>query len=481
MALDAALEEFRALLGPKGFVDDADTLSPWLTDWRGRYTGQAAAMLLPQSTQEVSAIMRIATEHRVAIVPQGGNSGMVAGATPDASGNNVLLSLRRMNRILSMDAESGLVEVEAGVVLQTLHEAVAETGRRFPLTLGGKGSATIGGLVSTNAGGTQVLRHGTMRALVEGIEAVLPDGSIYNGMAPLKKDNRGYDLKHLLIGAEGTLAIVTGAVLRTIPALVDRCVAWAGVATPDAAYRLLLFMQREAADNLEGFEILPQRALDAVVRHISGTRAPLSEPHGWHVLIEFVQDRAGGMSPAEQAETLVARAMEMGLVEDAVLASSEAQAEAFWKIRDSIAEAERAAGPALQHDISVPVADMARFIEAETPDVEARFPGTGVVAFGHLGDGNIHYHVKAPDGVDPQNWYAEMAETISGDIYDRVEAYHGSISAEHGIGFAKINQFARLADPARLAALRAIKTAFDPLCILNPGKLVPLASQGAAA
>jgi FAD/FMN-containing dehydrogenase len=481
MALIAALEDFRALLGPKGFIDDADTLAPWLTDWRGRYTGRAAAMLLPQSTQDVSAIMRIATKHRVALVPQGGNSGMVAGATPDASGNNVLLSLRRMNRIKSIDAESGLVEIEAGVVLQTLHEAVAETGRRFPLTLGGKGSATIGGLISTNAGGTQVLRHGTMRHLVEGIEAVLPDGSIYNAMAPLKKDNRGYDLKHLLIGAEGTLGIVTGAVLRTIPALIDRCVVWAGVATPEAAYRLLLFVQREVADNLEGFEILPQRALDAVVRHISGTRAPLNGAHGWHVLIEFVQDRAGAIPPAEQAEELVARAMEMGLVEDAVLASSEAQAEAFWKIRDSIAEAERTAGPALQHDISVPVADMARFIEIETPVVEARFPGTSVVAFGHLGDGNIHYHVKAPDGVDPQNWYAEMSDTISGHIYDRVDAYHGSISAEHGIGLAKIGQFERLSEPARLAALRAIKQALDPLGILNPGKLVPLATPVAAA
>ncbi len=481
MALSAALQEFRSLLGPKGFVDDDDTLAPWLTDWRGRYTGRAAAMLLPQSTAEVAAIMRIATAQHVAIVPQGGNSGMVAGATPDSSGDNVILSLRRMNRVGSINAENGLVEAEAGVVLQTLHEAVALTGRRFPLTLGGKGSATIGGLISTNAGGTQVLRHGTMRQLVEGIEAVLPDGSIYNAMAPLKKDNRGYDLKHLLIGAEGTLGIVTGAVLRTVPALIDRCVAWVGVATPDDAYRLLLFMQREAADSLEGFEILPQRALDAVVRHISGTRAPLNTPHGWHVLIEFAQDKAGGISPTAQAEALITLAMEQGLVDDAVLAANEAQAEAFWKIRDCIAEAERAAGPALQHDISVPVADMARFITAETPEVEARFPGTGVVAFGHLGDGNIHFHVKAPSGVAPQSWYADMSDTISGHIYDRVEAYSGSISAEHGIGLAKVGQFERLSNPARLAALRAIKQAFDPLGILNPGKLVPLASPRSAA
>jgi FAD/FMN-containing dehydrogenase len=386
-----------------------------------------------------------------------------------------------MNRITAFDADSGMVTAQAGVVLQTLHETVAEKGRRFPLTLGGKGSATIGGLVSTNAGGTQVLRHGTMRHLVEGIEAVLADGSVYRGLAPLKKDNRGYDLKQLLIGAEGTIGIVTGAVLRTIPALIDRCVCWVGVKTPSDAYRLLLFMQSEAADRLEGFEILPQRALIAVLTHIHGTRAPLSERHEWHVLIELVQDRAGGVTPAEQAEALITRAMEQGLADDAVLAANEAQAEAFWKIRDSIAEAERAAGPALQHDISVPVADMARFIENETPDVEALFPGTGVVAFGHLGDGNIHFHVKAPDGVVAQQWYSEMSDRISGHIYDRVEVYHGSISAEHGIGYAKIGQFARLADPARLMALRAIKNAFDPLGILNPGKLVPLATADASA
>jgi FAD/FMN-containing dehydrogenase len=480
MALNAALDEFRDLLGSKGFVDDCDTIAPWLTDWRGRYTGRAAAMLLPQSTKEVAAIICIAGMHKISLVPQGGNSGMVAGATPDTTGNNVLLSLRRMNKIHSVDADSGLVAVEAGVVLQTLHEAVFEHGRRFPLTLGGKGSATIGGLISTNAGGTQVLRHGTMRQLVEGIEAVLPDGSIYNGLAPLKKDNRGYDLKHLLIGAEGTIGIVTGAVLRTVPALIDRCVLWAGVASPDMAYQLLLFMQREANDQVEGFEILPQRALNAVLQHIPNTRAPLQGEHRWHILVEFVQDRAGGSTPAQHAETFAAKALEAGLIKDAVLSANEAQAVAFWKIRDSIAEAERAMGPALQHDISVPVSEMARFIEQETPVVEARFAGTAVVAFGHLGDGNIHFHVKAPDGVNPQGWYGSMAEIISGHVYDRVEAYNGSISAEHGIGLAKLDQFARLSDPARLAALRAIKSAFDPQGIMNPGKLVPLATRDAA-
>jgi FAD/FMN-containing dehydrogenase len=469
------LTQFRSALGSAGYRDDPDDLAPWLTDWRGRFTGKAPAMLSPANTSEVAAIVKLAAEHCIALVPQGGNSGMVAGATPDASGNALLLSLRRMNAILSVDADSGEAVVEAGVILQNFHDAVAAHGRRFPLTLGGKGSATMGGLVSTNAGGTQVLRHGTMRGLVLGLEAVLPDGSIFDGLAPLKKDNRGYDLKQLLIGAEGTIGVVTKVALRTVPALMDRCVVWAGVASPSDAYRLLQYMQNRAAAALEGFEILPQSALDAVLRHIPSTRAPLAGAHPWHALIELVQDDSSQPAPTELAARLLGDAIEAGLIEDATLSASDAQAEAFWKIRDSIAEAERAEGPALQHDISVPVAAMARFIETESPDIEARFAGTEIVAFGHLGDGNIHYHVKAPKGMDAGRWYGELAGPISAHVYDRVAAYHGSLSAEHGIGQAKLAEFGRLSDPARLMALRAIKTGLDPLGIMNPGKLVPLA------
>jgi FAD/FMN-containing dehydrogenase len=469
------LTPLKNLLGPSGYRDDPEELAPWLTDWRGRYTGKAAAMLSPANTAEVAEIVKFAATHRIAIVPQGGNSGMVAGATPDQKGDSLLLSMRRMNRFVSIDSMSGDAIVEAGLILQSFHEAVAPYGYRFPLTLGGKGSATMGGLISTNAGGTQVLRHGTMRSLVLGIEAVLPDGSIFNGMFPLKKDNRGYDLKQLLIGGEGTIGIVTKAVLRTVPALIDRCVVWAGIKSPSDAYALLQHLQRQAGSALEGFEILPQSALDAVQRHIPGTRAPLSGAHQWHALIELVQDDAAQPAPANLAQRLMAAAMEAGLADDATLSANEAQAEAFWKIRDSISEAERAEGPALQHDVSVPVADMARFIEAETPEIEARFPGTRVVAFGHLGDGNIHYHVKAPKAMEATRWYRDFAEPISAHVYDRVEAYHGSLSAEHGIGMAKLAEFARLADPARLATVRAIKTALDPLNIMNPGKLVPLA------
>lgn len=472
--LGTALQEFKALLGEKGFSQNADELSPWLTDWRGRFTGKAAALLSPASTQQVADIVKIASKYRIALVPQGGNSGMCAGATPDESGNAMLLSLRRMNKISEFSAD-GSVTCEAGVILQNLHDAAAQHGRRFALTLGGKGSATIGGLISTNAGGTQVLRHGTMRALVSGLEAVLPDANIFNGLSPLKKDNRGYDLKHLLIGAEGTLGIVTGATLQTVPALIDRNVIWAGVDSPHIAHELLLHMQAQAGGALEGFEILPDSALKAVLRHINGTRAPLSSEHEWHVLMELVQDDPAQEKPDALAMRTLESALAKTFVNDAAISSSEAQAEDFWKIRDSIAEAERADGPALQHDISVAVADMARFITDETPIIETTFPGTEIVAFGHLGDGNIHFHVKAPQNTDAATWYAESAEAISSHVYDRVTAYNGSISAEHGIGQLKVAELARIASPARLNALKAIKSAIDPLGIMNPGKLVPLA------
>jgi FAD/FMN-containing dehydrogenase len=470
-----ALNAFRELLGPKGYSDTPEDLAPWLTDWRGRFTGKAAAMLSPACTQEVAALVKIAGQYRIALVPQGGNSGMVAGATPDESGDAVLLSLRRMNQIVDFNAADQSITCEAGVILQNLHEVSAKQKLRFPLTLGGKGSATIGGLISTNAGGTQVLRHGTMRALISGLQAVLPDGSVFDGLAPLRKDNRGYDIKHLMIGAEGTLGIVTAATLQLVPELIDRCVVWAGVDSPQAAYELLVFMQGRLRGTLEGFEILPERALENVLKHIDGTRAPLAGPHAWHVLMEIVQDDPDATGPAELVTQNVSSALQAGLINDAVLSASEAQAEAFWKIRDSVAEAERAEGPALQHDISVAVADMARFITEESPKVEAAFPGTQVVAFGHLGDGNIHFHVKAPQGENAENWYESSSKQISSYVYDRVTEFNGSISAEHGIGQLKIAELARLADPARLLALRAIKVALDPKGIMNPGKLVPLA------
>ena len=470
-------EQMLAVVGPKGFIRAGDDMAPWLTDWRGRYTGTAAAMLSPATTQETSEILRIANDNAIPVVPQGGNSGMVGGATPDETGQSIILSLRRMNRIRSMAPEDRLVVCEAGVILQNLHDALAEKGQRFPLTLGGKGSATVGGLISTNAGGTQVLRHGTMRSLVAGIEAVLPDGSIFDGLAALKKDNRGYDLKQLFVGGEGTLGVVTAATLKTVPALVDRCVAWAAVDSTDKAYQLFRFLDSRAPLSLEGFEIIPATCLASVLRHIPDTRSPLKGTHRWHVLIEIVRDQADAQDPRSVIEALLAAALERGVIEDATLATSEQQAEDFWKIRDSISEAERANGPALQHDISVPVAGMAQFINDAAPVIEAKFPGTKVAAFGHMGDGNVHLHVKAPSGAQAKIWETEYGNQITPLVHDLVIAAGGSISAEHGIGQSKRTELERLSSDARLTMLRAIKTAVDPKNIMNPGKLVPLASS----
>lgn len=475
----AFLDEAAALLGPRGLTRDADLLAPWLTDWRGRFTGAALALASPASTAEVAALVRLCRAHGVGIVPQGGNSGMSGGATPDGSGTAILLSLRRMNAIRAIDPAARQATCEAGVVLQVLHEAAEAQGLRFPLTLGGKGSATVGGLVSTNAGGTQVLRHGSMRALVMGLEAVLPDGTVYSALTPLKKDNRGFDLKQLFIGSEGTLGIVTAATLRLVPQVAERVVIWAGVPSITAARALLLHCEAAAGDALEGFEVLPQSCLEAVLGHVPTARAPLADPHAWHALIEVVADAAGAASLRERAEAMIAAAFEAGLVADATLAASEAQAEAMWLIRESVAPAERAKGPAMQHDISVPVERMPAFLDMAVPTIEAEFPGTHAVGFGHLGDGNIHFHVIAPPGAVRAEWEAREGKAISRRVHDLVSEWHGSISAEHGIGQLKRDELERLGDPTALALMRAVKAALDPGELLNPGKLVALAPSPA--
>ena len=468
----AFLDEAQAALGPRGFTLDPDLVEPWLTDWRGRFHGRACAMASPATTQELSALVRLCGAHGVPIVPQGGNSGMVGGATPDGSGTAVLLSLRRMNEIAAIDVSGRKVTCGAGVILQTLHEALAAHDLRFPLTLGGKGSATVGGLISTNAGGTQVLRHGSMRALVLGLEAVLPDGQVFSMLTPLKKDNRGFDLKQLLIGSEGTLGIVTAATLKLVPAVGDRVVIWAGVDSVQAARTLLLHCEDVMGDALEGFEILPQASLEAVIDHRPATRAPLQDAHAWHVLIEVVADRAGAEHLATLCETMLEQAFENSLIEDAAIAANDAQAEAFWLIRELIAPAERARGPAVQHDISVPVERMPDFIDAAVSQLEAAWPGTEAIAFGHLGDGNVHFHVIAPQGTDGASWHEGDAKAISRQVYDLVAQWQGSISAEHGIGQLKRDELARLGDPVALDMMRRIKRALDPLGLFNPGKLV---------
>jgi len=459
-----------AKLGPRAVVTDPADIAPWVTDWRGRVHGATPAMIAPASTDEVADVVRLAAEHRVPLVPQGGNTGMSAGATPPADGSAVLLSMRRMNRIRSISAENRLAVAEAGVILAPLHDAVHEVGMRFPLTLGARGSCTIGGLTSTNAGGTQVLKFGTMRSLVAGVEAVLPDGSIHTGLSGLKKDNRGYSIDQLLIGAEGTLGVITAVALRLVPAVTARAVAWTGVASPMRALDLLRFLEARTS-SIEGFELVPQDSLQLVLKHVPGTRPPLDGTHPWHVLIEATTSdsatRVGG-----ELERLLGTALKQGIIGDAVLASNEAQAEAFWKLRDAISEAERAEGQTLAHDISVAVADMPAFILNASEQVERAFPGVVASGFGHLGDGNIHFHVRAASHAAP-NWYEAEGLQITRFVDDLVTAAGGSISAEHGIGQLKRAEFARLAEPGRVQALRAIKNALDPLGIMNPGKLVP--------
>ncbi|MFM7350044.1 MAG: FAD-binding oxidoreductase [Erythrobacter sp.] len=476
-AHEAFLSAAAALLGPRGLTSDPAMMDPWLTDWRGRYTGRALALASPASTAEVAALVKLCAAHAVPIVPQGGNSGMAGGATPDSSGHAILLSLRRMNGIRSIAPDAGQAVCEAGVILQSLHEAAEAAGLRFPLTLGGKGSATIGGLISTNAGGTQVLRHGTMRAQVLGLEAVLANGEVLDLMTPLKKDNRGFDLKQLLIGSEGTLGIVTAANLRLLPAATGRATAWVGLSGIVAARTLLRRMERALGDALEGFEVVPAHCLDSVLAHEPVARAPLAERHAWNALIECVSPSADNAALREALEIALAEALEEGLIADAVLAASDTQAEAFWALRDGISSAERARGPAMQHDISVPVERMPEFILAAVPDVEAAFPGTTAVAFGHLGDGNVHFHVLAPSGAVRGVWEEGQGKAVSARVHDLVTQWGGSISAEHGIGQMKVDELARLHDPVAMGVMARVKAALDPAGLLNPGKLLhsPLA------
>jgi len=468
------IDAVRERLGPKGVVTDHADIAPWLTDWRGRWHGEAAAILAPASTREVAAVVGLAAQHNVPLVPQGGNTSMVGGATPPADGSALILSLRRMNRIRAIDPDARLAMAEAGVILANLHDAAGAQSMRFPLTLGARGSATIGGLVSTNAGGTQVLRFGTMRGLVAGLEAVLPDGTIHEALAPLKKDNRGYDLNQLLIGAEGTLGVVTAATLRLAPAVADRATGWLAVESPSDALKILRVMETRSGEAIESFEIVPKDSLDLVLKHIPGTRAPFQGPHPWLVLVDYVA-KTGVAAARESLEELMHGVLTMGLARDAVIAVNEAQGEAFWRLRDSISEAQRAEGPTIAHDISVPVDAMPAFMIRAAQTVEAAFPGVHASGFGHLGDGNVHFHVNAPSGVDAENWRREIGDPASHMVYDMVVAAGGSISAEHGIGQMKLGELQRLSSPARLHALRAIKQGFDPQGLMNPGKLVPLA------
>ena len=440
-------------------------LAPHLTDWRGQKTGRADALLLPRSTADVAEIVRWAGRHGVGLVPQGGNTGLVGGSVPEPLADRpvAVLSLRRMDAIEGIDPAGLSMVVDAGAILANVHSAAEQAGCRFPLSLGAKGSATIGGLVSTNAGGVQVLRHGTMRALVLGMEAVLPDGSVLNQLSALRKDNSGYDLKQLLIGAEGTLGVVTRVALRLAPALRQRSTAWAGLASAEQALALLRRLRAEAGETVESYELISAEAHDLTLCQIPGLRAPLPGSHPYHVLIELA-------APAEVMESVLAAAIEADEADDAVIATSEAQADAMWAIRESIPEAEKRNGGAVKNDISVAVADLPAFHAEAVRLLQAAHPGARAFVFGHLGDGNLHWNILPPADAPP-GWLKREGEQARTQLHDLIARFHGSISAEHGIGTLKAAELARLGDPAKLAAMRAIKAALDPRGILNPGKL----------
>ncbi len=458
----SGLAAIRAAVGD-AWSDDAATLAPHLIDWRGRVRGTAAMMVWPGSTAEVAAVVRAAAAAQIPLVPHGGNTGLAGGAIPDPSGEAVIVGLQRLATIAPVDMAGQTVTVGAGVVLVHVHAAAAAAGMVFPLDLAAKGSATVGGLVATNAGGVQVLRHGTMRARVAGLEAVLADGSVLDQLSPLVKDTGGYDIKQLLIGSEGTLGIVTRVCLRLAARPQTRVVAWAGMASPAAALALLARLRGHLGDVVESFELMPLGGVDLVVAQ--GLSPPLATRAPWQVLIEVATTRVDpGLADA--------LAYALGEVDDAVIAQSGGQADALWRLREMLPEAERRDGVAVKHDIAVPVAALPAFVAATSPAIEAAWPGSRVLAFGHVGDGNLHFNVRAPAGADSAAWVDRFGPEVTRAVNDRVVAMGGTIAAEHGIGSVKAGELARLGNPARLAAMRAIKAALDPAGIMNPGKVV---------
>ncbi len=457
-----ALDRLKAAAGEGGWSEDPDRIAPKLIEWRGRWKGETPLLLLPRTVDEVAALIRICAEERVAVTPQGGNTGLVAGQIPQGE---VLLSLERMRAVREVDAGGDVMVVEAGATLAAVHQAAAQAGRRFPLNLASEGSATVGGLISTNAGGTAVLRYGAMREQVLGIEAVLPTGEVLRDLKRLRKDNTGYDLRGLLIGAEGTLGVVTAAALKLSPLLPSRAVAFVGLQTPQAALDLLARAKAESGGQVEAFELIGASGLAFALKNLPDTRPPLAGPHPWFVLIEL----ASGLNGAAEAalEALLARALDDGLVADAAIAQDQTQAKAFWAIREGQSAAQKPEGAAWKHDISVPVASVPAFLGRATAAVEAFSPGVRVVAFGHVGDGNIHYDVIRPEAVSDD---AHDARRDQGArlVHDIVHALGGSISAEHGLGAMKSAEALRYKDPAAVIAMRAIRKALDPAGIMNP-------------
>jgi D-lactate dehydrogenase (cytochrome) len=460
------LARFSAIVGDRYAVTDAQEMAPYLVEERGLYRGHSPLILRPGSTAEVAEICKLATETRTALVPQGGNTGLVGGQMPHHG--EIVVSLRRLDRIRDLDPQSNTMTCEAGVALANAHTHAGTVDRLFPLWLGSEGSCTIGGNLSTNAGGIAALSYGVARDLVLGLEVVLADGRIMHGLSKLKKDNTGYDLRDLFIGAEGTLGIITAATLKLFPMPRSVETAYAGVASPDAAVKLLTLAQSKAATSLTSFELIARIAVDFSVRHGPAIRDPLPGAPPWYILLEVSSPREDAR---ETIEAILTEAMERDIVSDAVIAASLEQRNAFWTLREILSPAQKPEGGSIKHDVSVPVAAVPQFIADADAAVTKFVPGARPVAFGHLGDGNIHYNISQPPGADKQAFLARWHE-VNSLVHGIVLKHHGSISAEHGIGVLKRDELAHVKDPVALDLMRTLKRSLDPLNILNPGKVL---------
>ncbi|GAB7546579.1 FAD-binding oxidoreductase [Cupriavidus sp. CuC1] len=468
--LDSFLALCRAALGEQHVLTDAADKAPYLTDWRKRYTGEAVAVLRPGSAEEVAAAVHACHAHKLAVVPQGGNTGLCGGATPQAEPASVVISLQRLNRVRQVDPLNNTITVEAGVILQQLQDTAREHGRLFPLSLAAEGSCTIGGNLSTNAGGTAVLRYGNTRELCLGLEVVTPAGEIWDGLRGLRKDNTGYDLRDLFIGAEGTLGIITAAVMKLYPLPRARVTALAAVANPRAALALLAIAQQRAGAMLTGFELMSERCLSLVTTHYPQLRYPFDRPHPQVVLLELSDNESEDHARAI-FEALMETAFEAGVVQDAVVAESVQQSRDFWNLREHIPLAQVDEGKNIKHDIALPISRIADFIDTTDALIQQAFPGARMVTFGHLGDGNLHYNVSPPVG-ESHDAFLGNSEAINLIVHDSVHAHRGSISAEHGLGQLKREENRRYKSEVELAMMRAIKQALDPQGRMNPGKVV---------
>jgi len=455
----------KSALGPGGWTEDPAEIAPWLTEWRNRWTGHTPIMLTPRSTDEVARAVGLCSEQGVAIIPQGGNTGLVGGQVPYGE---VLLSTRKLRAVRDVTPLDDAMTLEAGVTLLEAQQHAAAAGRLFPLSLAAEGSATIGGVISTNAGGTAVLRYGMMRDLVLGIEAVMPDGQVFNGLKRLRKDNTGYDLKQLLIGAEGTLGVITAATLKLFPVMRSRATAMVGLETPHSAIELLARAKAETGGGVEAFELMKRIGMEFVLKHIPDTREPLESTPPWYVLIELVSGEPGAAEAG--MERILAAAFEEGLIIDAAIAQNETQRAAFWKVREEQSAAQRPEGGGWKHDVSVPVSRIADFLDEATTAVERFHPGARVSAFGHVGDGNMHYDVLCPPGGDLKAFLARWMEG-SEVVHDIVATYNGSISAEHGLGRLKTDEARRYKSSLEIETMAAIRRAIDPQRIMNPAVL----------